>query len=108
MLSRIKQLNRCLYHMDAAYLFSIVKFAWVLSHLDIVVSILKSIAMCTLLPHVTGHLILTKSGLRQFSKQLHCYLAKKGKLEKITLPKDDASSGYVAPVRGTHTDRLLC
>ena len=27
--------------MDTAHLFSIVKFAWVLSHLDIVVSILK-------------------------------------------------------------------
>ena len=65
-------------------------------------------AMCTLLPHVTGHLILTKSGLGQFSKQLHCYLAMKGKLKRITLPKDDSSSGHVTLVRGTHPARLIC
>ena len=94
--------------MDTAHLFAIVKFARVLSLLGIVVSIFKSTAMCTLLPHVTGHLILTKSGLGQFSKQLHCYLAVKGKLKKITLHTDDGSSRYVALVRGIHPARLLC
>lgn len=48
-----------------------------------------------LLQHHSTDLIRTKSGLKQFSQQLHCYLPLKEKLKKITLPQDEGDYNYV-------------